>query len=65
MGKLNDPKLKGSTKARLQKELKELDPQGIIQNYISNGGDRPDISNLIGTGTKGSVISACVVKLFQ
>jgi len=47
LGKLADPKTKGSTKASLQKQLKELDPDGIIQNYITNGGDRPDIGYIL------------------
>ena len=47
LGKLADPKAKGSTKASLQKQLKELDPDGIIQNYITNGGDRPDIGYIL------------------
>eukprot|EP01035_Chromulina_nebulosa_P017802 gene17802-23410_t len=47
INKLADSKTKGSTKARLQNELKELDPKGIIQKYISEGGERPDISDII------------------
>ena len=45
--RLADPKLKGSTKANLQKELKALDPDGIIKKFIEEKGERPDISYLI------------------
>ena len=45
--KLADPKLKGSVKANLTKQLKELDPDGVIKKYIEEGGDRPDISDMI------------------
>lgn len=45
--KLEDPKLKGSTKANLQKQLKELDPDGAIEKFLA-GGPRPDISDRIG-----------------
>ena len=47
--KLDDPKLKGSTKAKLQQELKELDPTGVIEKYIRGGsvGERPDIKGII------------------
>ena len=45
--RLADPKLKGSTKANLQKELKALDPDGIIKKFIEDKGERPDISYLI------------------
>lgn len=47
--KLSDPKVKTTIKARLQKELSELDPNGIIQRYVKEGGERPDISDIINT----------------
>ncbi len=45
--KLADPNVKSGSKQRLQKELKELDPEGVIQEFVTNGGPRPDISNLL------------------
>jgi len=45
--KLADPKLKGSTKANLQKQLKDLDPDGVIRKFLEEKGERPDISYLI------------------
>ena len=45
--KLADPKLKGSAKANLTKQLQDLDPDGKIKKYIEEGGDRPDISDRI------------------
>ena len=45
--KLEDPKLKGSTKANLQKQLKELDPDGAIALFLAGNGPRPDISDRI------------------
>jgi len=44
--KLADPKLKGSTKANLQKQLKDLDPDGVIKKFLEEKGERPDISYL-------------------
>lgn len=44
--KLADPKLKGSTKANLQKQLKDLDPDGVIKKFVEEKGERPDISYL-------------------
>ena len=37
--------------ASLQKQLKDLDPEGSIQKFL-DGGDRPDISNIIGRKQK-------------
>lgn len=45
--KLDDPNLKSGGRQRLQKELNELDPDGVIQDFVRNGGPRPDISNLL------------------
>jgi len=44
--KLADPKLKGSVKANLQKQLKDLDPDGVIRKFLEEKGERPDISYL-------------------
>lgn len=44
--KLADTKLKGSTKANLQKQLKDLDPDGVIKKFLEEKGERPDISYL-------------------
>lgn len=45
--KIADPKTKGTTKANLQKQLKDLDPEGVIQKFVTDGGPRPDISSII------------------
>lgn len=45
--KLAEPNIKGSTKASLMKQLKELDPDGRISKFLSEGGARPDMSDLI------------------
>eukprot|EP00607_Mallomonas_marina_P008762 CAMPEP_0182419036 /NCGR_PEP_ID=MMETSP1167-20130531/3426_1 /TAXON_ID=2988 /ORGANISM="Mallomonas Sp, Strain CCMP3275" /LENGTH=365 /DNA_ID=CAMNT_0024593611 /DNA_START=43 /DNA_END=1140 /DNA_ORIENTATION=+ len=50
--KLNEPKLRGSTRSNLQKQLKDLDPDGDIQKYLSEGGERPDLSHLINNKPK-------------
>lgn len=52
--KLADTNLKTSVKARLERDLKELDPNGIIRKFVEEGGERPDISDLIGTTKKKS-----------
>ena len=39
--------LQGSIKANLQKQLKDLDPEGTIQKFLESGGNRPDISHII------------------
>ena len=36
--KLADPKLKGSAKANLTKQLKDIDPDGKIQKFVTEGG---------------------------
>lgn len=45
--KLAEPNIKGSTKASLLKQLRELDPDGRISKFLSEGGTRPDMSDLI------------------
>ena len=45
--KMSDPKYKAGAKETMKRQLKDLDPEGVIQKYISGGGDKPDISNLI------------------
>ena len=49
--KLADSKLKGSTKARLQRDLKDVDPDGTITAFLQEGGSRPDLSDRIGKKT--------------
>jgi hypothetical protein len=66
--KLTDPKLKGSRKASLSKQLKDLDPEGTIRRFLEDkekGGvaERPDIAHLVnrkqtskkGTGKGGTL----------
>lgn len=45
--KMNDPKYKAGAKETMKRQLKDLDPQGSIQRYLIEGGDKPDISSLI------------------
>lgn len=52
MTKIANPKTKGSTKANLQKQLKDLDPDGTIQKYLQDGGEKPDISHIINRKSK-------------
>lgn len=49
--KLNDPKLKNGQKMNLQRDLKELDPEGKIIKYIRDGktGEKPNIENYMNT----------------
>ncbi len=47
MEKLADPKLKGSQKANLTKQLKDLDPEGVIRKFLEEKGERPDIAHLV------------------
>ena len=56
LSKLANPKTKGSTKANLQKQLKDLDPDGTIQKFLESGSkeDRPDISHIINRKNKKS-----------
>ena len=46
--KLADPKLKGSAKANLSRQLKDIDPDGRIQKFVTEGGERPDLTGLMG-----------------
>jgi hypothetical protein len=48
LGKLGEAALKGRQKAYLIKQLRDLDPEGAIQNFVKNGGDRPDLSGYEG-----------------
>ena len=41
---------KGSTKANLQKQLKDLDPEGVIQRFLEQGGERPGTRLLLSVG---------------
>lgn len=45
--KLGEPKLKGSQKASLTRQLKDLDPDGVIRKFLEEKGERPDISHLV------------------
>lgn len=47
--KLNNPSLKSAAKSNLQRELKDLDPEGVIQRFVRDGGPRPDISKIMGS----------------
>jgi hypothetical protein len=47
LGKLADPKLKGSQKASLTRQLKDLDPEGVIRKFLEEKGERPDIAHLV------------------
>lgn len=47
LGKLAESGLKGSTKASLTRQLKELDPDGRITRFLDLGGPRPDMSDII------------------
>ena len=46
--KLADPKLKGSAKANLTRQLKDIDPDGVIQKFVTEGGERPDLTGMMG-----------------
>lgn len=52
--KLADPKLKGSARANLSRQLKDIDPDGVIQKFVNEGGERPDLSGIIGQNKKSS-----------
>ncbi len=41
---LKNPKLKLEKKLKLEAELKSIDPDSRIRNFIQNGGPRPDVS---------------------
>lgn len=45
--KLAEPNIKGSMKASLMKQLRELDPDGRISKFLNEGGERPDMSDII------------------
>ena len=47
MAKLTDPKLKGSVRADLSKQLKDLDPDGRIRDFLEGKTTRPNLSDLI------------------
>ncbi len=48
LNKIADPKVKAATKTNLQKQLKDLDPQGTIAKFVREGGPRPDLSGIMG-----------------
>lgn len=45
---LSSDTTKSNKRANLLLELKDLDPTGVIQKYIQEGGPRPDLSATIG-----------------
>eukprot|EP01035_Chromulina_nebulosa_P034317 gene34317-46034_t len=47
IAKLTDPKLKGSVRADLSKQLKDLDPDGRIRDFLDGKSTRPNLSDLI------------------
>jgi len=48
LGKLGEAGIKGSQKAYLTKQLRDLDPEGEIQDFVKNRSDRPDLSGYEG-----------------
>lgn len=46
LSKLADPKLKGSVRADLSKQLKDLDPDGRIRDFLEGKTTRPSLSDL-------------------
>ncbi|KAJ1431267.1 hypothetical protein B484DRAFT_43743 [Ochromonadaceae sp. CCMP2298] len=61
--KLAEPKLKGSVKASLTKQLQEIDPDGRIRAFLEGKADRPDLSKSLeqsrsvrgGAGVQGRI----------
>jgi hypothetical protein len=47
LAKLAVPNIKGSSKSSLQRQLKDLDPDGRITRFLNEGGSRPDLSDMI------------------
>jgi hypothetical protein len=47
LSKLADPKIKGSLKADLSRQLRDLDPDGAIRRFLEEGGERPNLSSAI------------------
>lgn len=45
--RLADPNLKSGKKANLLKQLKELDPDGRIRDFMAGKIERPDLSNVV------------------
>jgi len=52
LNKLDEKKLKGSVRADLQRQLKELDPDGRIAKFVKEGGPRPDLTDIIDASEK-------------
>lgn len=50
--KLNDPKLKGAAKANLNRQLKDIDPDGKIRDFLEGKTERPDLTKEIEDGRK-------------
>lgn len=48
VNKLADPKLKGSSRADLTRQLKDLDPDGRIRAFLEGKITRPDLSDIVG-----------------
>ena len=53
--KIKDPKIKQTVKQRLERDLQELDPDGVIRKYLKKEIDRPDISYLTNRPAKNKL----------
>jgi len=58
LSKLADPKIKGSLKADLSRQLRDLDPDGAIRRFLEEGGERPNLSSAIQDTNKNSASKA-------
>jgi len=50
--KLANPNLKGSAKANLTRQLKDIDPDGKIRDFLEGKAERPDLSDQIDASKK-------------
>jgi hypothetical protein len=41
--RLTDPKLKNGTRASLQRQLRDLDPEGRVRDFLAGKSPRPDV----------------------
>jgi hypothetical protein len=71
--KMAEPKLKGSVKANLAKQLQELDPDNRIRKFLE-GGERPDLSKTLEQSRSvhagvqrcsGAVVQWCISDTFS
>jgi len=67
LSKLADPKIKGSLKADLSRQLRDLDPDGSIRRFLEGNGERPNLSSAIQdiNKSKASRVSGEVGKALQ